>query len=62
MKNWRVSFYVANKNCHTQKTVRVDETTHEIGNFFDVIHSSQSPIFSFQIKIVRVHGRSLANK
>ena len=56
LKNWRVSFYVANKNCHIQKTVHVDEITHKIGNFFHVIHKSQSPIYCFQIKIVRVDG------
>ena len=33
-----------------QKIVRVDETTHKIGNFFDAIHRSQSPISFFQIK------------
>ena len=41
---------MANKNCHIQKIVRVDETTHKIGKFFDVIHRPQSPIFSLQIK------------
>ena len=55
LKNGRVSFYVANKNCHIQKIVRVDETTHKIGNYFNVIRRSQSPIFCFQIKIVRVN-------
>ena len=55
LKNWRVSFYVPNKNCHIQKTVRVDETTHKIINFF-VIRRSQSPIFCFQTKIARVDG------
>ena len=37
----------------TQKIVRVGETTHKIGSFFDVIHKFQSPIFCFQIKIAR---------
>ena len=68
---------MANKNCPIQKIVRVDETTHKIGNFFDVIRRSQSPIFCFQIKIAlvnwlinknchikiaRVDGLTLANK
>ena len=26
LKNWHVSFYVINKNCHIQKIVCVDET------------------------------------
>ena len=56
LKNRRVSFYVANKNCQIHKIVRVDETTHKIGNFFDVIRRSQFPIFCFQIKIARVDG------
>ena len=42
--------YVANKNCHVQKIVRVVETTHKIGNYFDVIRKSQSPIFCCHIK------------
>ena len=35
MKPLVVSFYVANKNCHIQTIVRVEETTHriKIGNF-----------------------------
>ena len=47
LKIWRVSFYVADKNCHIQKIVRVDETTHKIGNFFmsSVDPSLQSFIF-----------------
>ena len=53
---WRLSFYVANKNCHIQKIVRVGKTTHKIGNFFYVIRRSKSPIFCFQIKIARVQG------
>ena len=32
-KNRRISFYVAKKNCHIQKIVRVDEATQKIGNF-----------------------------
>ena len=43
-----VLVFVANKNCDTQKIVRVDETTHKIGNFFDVIHRSQFPIIVFK--------------
>ena len=48
------SFYVANKNCHIEKIVHVDETTHQIDNFVAAIHISQSPIFCFQIKSDRV--------
>ena len=62
LKNWRVSFFVANKHCHIQKIVRVDETTHKIGDFFDVSHRSQSLIFCFQIKIARVDRRKLTYK
>ena len=41
---------------HIQKIVRVEETTHKIDNFFDVIRRSmQSPIFCFQIKIARAN-------
>ena len=41
---------------YIQKIVCVDETTHKIGNCFDVIHRSQSPIFCFPIKSARVDG------
>jgi len=30
LKSWRVSFYVANKNCHIPIIVRVDETPHKL--------------------------------
>ena len=42
--------------CPIQKIVRVDETTSKTGNCFDVIHSSQTPFFRFQIKVARVDG------
>ena len=44
-KKWSFSRHVANKNCHTQKIVRVDETTHQIAIYFDVIRRFQSSIF-----------------
>ena len=44
-KNWPVSFYVANKTCHIQKINLIDKAIHKIGNFYDVIRRSQSPIF-----------------
>ena len=53
LKNWRVSFYVANKNCHVQKIDRVDETTLKNGIFY-VIRRSQFSIFCFQRKIALV--------
>ena len=43
MKNWRVSFCVANKNCHIQKIIRVDETTHFLTSSIDP--SFQSFVF-----------------
>ena len=59
-KNWRASFYAANKNCHIQKIVPVNKITHKIGNFFIsskfIIPRTQSPIFGFQIKSARVDG------
>ena len=53
---------MANKNCHIQKIVRVDETTHKIDNDFYVICRSQSPVFCFQIKIAHVDGANPSKK
>ena len=30
LKSWRVSFYVTNKNCHTRKIARVDDSSHKM--------------------------------
>ena len=30
LKSWRVSFYVANKNCHILIIVHVDEMPHKM--------------------------------
>ena len=46
LNNWRVSFLCGKSKFHIQKIVRrVDETTHNSGNYFNVIHRSQSPLF-----------------
>ena len=50
----RVSFYVANKNCDKQKIVRVDQTTHKIGNFLTSSVDPSFQSFVFKKKIARV--------
>ena len=45
---------MANKNCHIQKIVRVDEKTHKIGNFFYVCQCSPKN-FSPERWLINIH-------
>ena len=53
---WKTDVLVLcdNKNCHIQKIVRVEETTHKNGSFLMSFTDPSLPIFCFQIKITRV--------